>query len=559
MPSVNLSLILAVYDLQSQYSPDQYFSIKPVRSDSYGVIPFVIRTQWKYTSWTKITFAFFAEDKENIEAGYYQVDSGSLSGCNSGKDIHILLPFRTNFKGDINALTFLQGFEISSSKISGSNSPFEVQIINKEINETGIAVTISVTTITQVHSLLVSYIGYGSEFSNIYVGNYLFDTYLPSANLIHAPVSNVSGNVVDFYGINGFILNNNGADFRIATTWNGNQFRFNTLSNFRWLSFNYIFILGAGCTACKGYPILYDGNCIAYCPTGSNYNGKTCITCVASQKWNGTECIDRCDSGKIWNASSSTCVCPTGQFWNGYACIICPNGKTWNVNTQNCECPVSSTWNGITCVVCTGGRLYNNVTNQCECPSGQTFNGYVCAVNCPSGQIYNETLKKCACPAGQNWNGNICVYCYGGQNWNPTLNTCVCPTGSVWNGYSCYDPCSGGRVLDTVSGQCTCPAGNWNGASCIICPDTQVWSASKLTCVCADGNWNGLACIKCSANQVWFPATLTCGCPNGQNWNGLSCITCPQGQNWNAATRSCGCPVGSNWNGAACISCYGGR
>ena len=88
----------------------QSWSIKPVRSDSYGVIPFVIRTQWKYTSWTKISFTFLAEDRENIEAGYYQVDSGSLAGCVAGKDIHVLLPFRTNFKGAIKAQTFIHGF-----------------------------------------------------------------------------------------------------------------------------------------------------------------------------------------------------------------------------------------------------------------------------------------------------------------------------------------------------------------------------------------------------------------------------------------------------------------
>jgi hypothetical protein len=97
--SVILSFISAVYELESQYSPDQFFSIKPIRSDSNGVIPFVVRTHWKYTSWTKISFTWLAEDMDNLEAGYYQVDTGSLSGCVSGKDIHILLPFRSNFKG----------------------------------------------------------------------------------------------------------------------------------------------------------------------------------------------------------------------------------------------------------------------------------------------------------------------------------------------------------------------------------------------------------------------------------------------------------------------------
>lgn len=108
---VTFIFILAVHDLQSESSFDQFFSIKPVRSDSNGVIPFVIRTHWKYTSWTKISFSFFAEDKANIEAGYYQIDSGSLAGCNTGKDIHVLLPFRTNFKGtNIKTATFLHGF-----------------------------------------------------------------------------------------------------------------------------------------------------------------------------------------------------------------------------------------------------------------------------------------------------------------------------------------------------------------------------------------------------------------------------------------------------------------
>lgn len=325
----------------------------------------MIRTQWKYTSWTKVSFAFFAEDKDNIEAGYYQVDSGSLAGCVSGKDIHVLLPFRTNFKGAIKAQTFLHGFEITSNKVFGSNSPFEIQLINTEINSTGIAVSITVTTVTQIQSIFISYIGWGSEFTEIHTGSFLFDTYVASASLAHTPSVNLTKNLVDFYGFNGFILNNNGADFKLSTSWTSNQFKFTTNSNYRYLSFNYFFVLGGSCTQCKGYPIFYEKNCVAYCPTGSNYNGQTCITCVTAQKWNGTECVDRCDSGKIWNVTSQSCTCPSGQFWNGYACIVCPSGKTWNVNTQSCECPVSSTWNGVTCVVCTGGRVYNNLTNQC--------------------------------------------------------------------------------------------------------------------------------------------------------------------------------------------------
>jgi hypothetical protein len=79
-------------------------------ADDFGTIPFVVRTEWKYTTWTQIKFSFFAEDRDHMEAGYYQVDSGALAGCVAGKDISVLLPFRTSFTGAIKASTFIHGF-----------------------------------------------------------------------------------------------------------------------------------------------------------------------------------------------------------------------------------------------------------------------------------------------------------------------------------------------------------------------------------------------------------------------------------------------------------------
>lgn len=76
---------LAVNGLQSQYTSNLFFSIKAVSSDSNSVIPFVIRTQWAYTSWNKIAFSFVAEASQQIEAGYYQIDTATLSACFSGK------------------------------------------------------------------------------------------------------------------------------------------------------------------------------------------------------------------------------------------------------------------------------------------------------------------------------------------------------------------------------------------------------------------------------------------------------------------------------------------
>lgn len=60
------NVAIAVNDLNSQYSPNIFFSVKAVASDSDSIIPFVIRTQWGYTRWTRITFSFLAEISNQI-------------------------------------------------------------------------------------------------------------------------------------------------------------------------------------------------------------------------------------------------------------------------------------------------------------------------------------------------------------------------------------------------------------------------------------------------------------------------------------------------------------
>ena len=70
-----------MHDFESRASNDLFFSIKNLDSESLAFVPFLIRTHWKYTSWTQIGFSFIAEDRKDVETGYYQVDSGSLGGC----------------------------------------------------------------------------------------------------------------------------------------------------------------------------------------------------------------------------------------------------------------------------------------------------------------------------------------------------------------------------------------------------------------------------------------------------------------------------------------------
>ena len=83
-----------------------------MQSDSVTSIPFLVRTHWRYTAWVRIAFSIIAEDRRDFESGYYQIDSGMLGSCESGKNIQILLPFRRIGlqSGHINHALFLHGF-----------------------------------------------------------------------------------------------------------------------------------------------------------------------------------------------------------------------------------------------------------------------------------------------------------------------------------------------------------------------------------------------------------------------------------------------------------------
>jgi hypothetical protein len=124
---------------------------------------------------------------------------------------------------------------MTSNKVFGSFSPFEVQIINEEVNVTGISVTISVTTATQIQALFISYIAIDSTLTYAYFGNYLYSSYNPVGQLSHAPSTDLSSNIISFYGFNGFIVSNNQAAFQLTSAWNGLQFSFTTKSNYLYL------------------------------------------------------------------------------------------------------------------------------------------------------------------------------------------------------------------------------------------------------------------------------------------------------------------------------------
>jgi hypothetical protein len=124
LPSVYLSLFLAVHDFEADQTDDLFFSIKPYKSDSLSYVPLLVRTHWRYTRWRKISFSILVEDRTDLESGYYQVDTGSLGNCETGKSIQVILPTiaASNYT---NHKIFLHGFEISTQLYSpDERSPF---------------------------------------------------------------------------------------------------------------------------------------------------------------------------------------------------------------------------------------------------------------------------------------------------------------------------------------------------------------------------------------------------------------------------------------------------
>ena len=189
---------------------DLFFSIKPTKTESLSFVPLLVRTHWKYTEWRKISFSILVEDRHDLESGYYQIDSGSLGGCEPGKNIHVLMPFRnSNNTAVLHHNVFLHGFEISSQFYSAEEkSPLEVQVVDTRTNSSGIAIFLSVTTITQVHAIHISYVAWSVTDLNLVSGKY-HEQVVDFLEISHIPEQNVGRNYARIFGLTGFVINNN--------------------------------------------------------------------------------------------------------------------------------------------------------------------------------------------------------------------------------------------------------------------------------------------------------------------------------------------------------------
>lgn len=95
-------------------------------------------------------------------------------------------------------------------------SPYEIQIAASSANVSGIAVTLSVTTITQVNSIYVSYTAFQNTNLNIAMGAFIYDPN-NGQGFSHAPALTIPRNYARVYGITGFIINYNAQNINFRT------------------------------------------------------------------------------------------------------------------------------------------------------------------------------------------------------------------------------------------------------------------------------------------------------------------------------------------------------
>lgn len=306
------------------------------------------------------------------------------------------------------ALTFLNGFEVASvSPKVGYWTPFEVQVVVTAVGVQGLTLLISTTSATQVHSLFISYIAYDSSaIPNVNSFNFVYNKYIGISSSVIKLEANLATSSAAVFGLNGFIVGNSVGPFGITLSYDpaSNSGLVTSSSNYYYLSANGFFLLGGPCGQCKGYSINYNGNCLASCPAGTNFDGKTCVTCQNGQIWSNSACVTPAapvnPSGPTGGSGSGSSVvnvisCPGGTYWDGQQlrCLPCAIGCATCVD---CD----------TCASCSLGFFQPSANAKCQevCGDGKRF-----VLGCDDGNSVNGDGCSSTCQVEVGWN------CQGGS------------------------------------------------------------------------------------------------------------------------------------------------
>ncbi|KAL4461186.1 hypothetical protein ABPG72_009483 [Tetrahymena utriculariae] len=298
--------------------------------------------------------------------------------------------------------------------------------------------------------------------------------------------------------------------------------------------------------------LLYQGQCIAFCPSGTIQNQSQCVPC-------GGNCL----------------ACQNQGF-----CTQCDQDYTMSDGLCVLNCPINTTKvQTQTGYVCVGSQCSVPNCNQCsnnskictQCNSGyhliyQTDGTVICIsdsnANCPEINMYydsvNKTCKYCSpecqtCSGGTNLDCIICSNIYGNPYLDKVNNNCVssCPDGTYAIKQS--------KICNPCDKSCkTC----LNSTSCLICDPKYPYFLNSL---CVDqcpikmfAQMN--TCTKCheSCQACSDSAScLTCDKQTPYKYNQLCIDKCPQSTylDSQSACKSCdkSCQLCSNNN--SCDTC----
>ncbi len=303
----------------------------------------------------------------------------------------------------------------------------------------------------------------------------------------------------------------------------------------------------------------------ACCPSGTNWNGSSCISCTAPKVWNSG--LKACQCGNVCVGGTpdpNTCVCSC----NG----SCSGGKVMTADCK-CECPAElPNWNGTNCVgECSSPKIRWTGTT-CECPLSAPI--YVSGTNscisaCVSPKEWNGTA--CVCPensvtarinciaTGGSWNDSSCTCACANPRTQMSGTSCVCPTPRTrFTGSSCECPVDRPifhSASGTCIGDCSTPT-EWN-FSTLQCECSAAALVKKSPCTSSGGSWSDTTCTcSCASPRVLNSSTGECYCAAPRSyWTGTNC-ECPLiNPNWNANNATCNPPCTdpkTYWDGTQC-------
>lgn len=95
------------------------------------------------------------------------------------------------------------------------------------MNVSGIAVSFSVTTVTEINSIHVSYLAFQHTNLALSAGNFVFDRVKnPLQTLFYTPENPIARNYARIFGLTGLLINYSNEKLILKSVWDGYFFNF---------------------------------------------------------------------------------------------------------------------------------------------------------------------------------------------------------------------------------------------------------------------------------------------------------------------------------------------